>query len=500
MILKNPFSDYGGIVTGDRFVGRKPELNQIQKRLFGESFGNLAIIGLPRIGKSSLAWNSIIENKGSLLDRKVLPIWIPLGEFLSLIEFLDEVLSIVCELIQKAEPDSSSSFAQLRQCFLQANSDLEKRRYMKKFLRNIKTKGFRLIIIIDEFDNAKDIFNLQDFQFLRESSYNLETKIGIVTISRKTIQELEPDNGSLSNFYQIFDELRLKLFSDEDISMYWQRLRNLGIKISNTYIENITFYSGKHPFLLDLINYNIFNSIEQSDINLDQLFNLTLDSLKLKLYNEYESILKLIEQETLDKKLVQMIIGPNYDITQRDVEKLLKYSLVRSTTDESFECFSKFFEEYLSLKSSEIDIWPLWSETEVELRGIIKQFLNDKYEEDWVDKFLKGNPKKTKIIEDLKFVMSKNVRSFGDKASTHLVDYTYPSHMLDCFIHSDWKWFENIFGKQFSDWKQKFDLLSEIRNPLAHNNREFLTPSKMNTATGYCQEILSLIRKWKKVS
>jgi AAA+ ATPase superfamily predicted ATPase len=500
MILKNPFSDFGGIIKGDRFVGRKSELNQIQKRLLGESFGNLAIIGLPRIGKSSLAWNSIIENKETLIQKKILPIWIPLGEFSNLIEFLDEVLSIVCDQIQTTNKESFLVFNELRNSFHSADSNLEKRRFVKKFLRNLNTNGFRLILVIDEFDNAQDIFSLQDFQFLRESSYNLETKIGIVTVSRKTIQELEPDNGSLSNFYQIFDELRLKLFSDEDVSLYWQRLKKLGISVSATYIENIIFYSGKHPYLLDLINYSIFNKIEQTAINLDEILNSTLETLKLKIYNEYESILKLMEQENLDKKLVQLIVGPNYDITQRDVEKLLKYSLVKSTTDESFECFAKFFEEYLSLKSSEIDIWPLWAETEIELRSVIKEFLIDKYGEDWVDNFVKGNPKKTKTIDELKFVMAKNIKSFGDKASTHLVDYTYPSHMMDCFIHSDWKWFENIFSKQFNDWKPKFDLLSEIRNPLAHNNREFLTPSKLNNAIGYCQEILTLIQKWKNNS
>jgi hypothetical protein len=51
MILKNPFSDYGGIVTESRFVGRKDEIQAIKNRLLGVSYGNLAIIGLPRIGK-----------------------------------------------------------------------------------------------------------------------------------------------------------------------------------------------------------------------------------------------------------------------------------------------------------------------------------------------------------------------------------------------------------------------------------------------------------------
>lgn len=501
MILKNPFSDYGGVITGDRFVGRKSELNQIQKRLLGETFGNLAIMGLPRIGKSSLAWNSIIGNKEILIQQKILPIWLPLGEFSSLIEFLDEVLSIVCDLIKTSDAEKSILFNDLRNSFLAAESNLEKRRFVKKFLRNLNANGFRLIVLIDEFDNAEAIFNLQDFQFLREISYNLETKIAIVTVSRKTIQELEPDNGSLSNFYQIFDELRLKLFSDEDISLYWQRLKNLGLNVSDKYIANIIFYSGNHPYLLDLINYNIFNKIEQTDINLYDILNSTLDTLKLKLFNEYESILKLMEQENMANKLVQMIIGPVYDITQRDVEKLLKYNLVKSTTDESFKCFAKFFEDYLSLKAAEIDIWPLWGEVEKELRQIIKNRLLEKYDSDWEKGFEKEfGERRKQLMDNLIFSKQKNKKAFGDRASDNLIDYTYPMDMFNGFISSDWKWYSEIFGvkTQSNDWSKKFEHLGKIRNPLAHNNQGFLTQSDRNIATGYCQEILILIQKWKQ--
>lgn len=499
MELQNIFSDYGSVITGDRFIGRKSEIEQIQIRLFGEPYGNIAIMGLPRIGKSSLAWNSIIAKKESLIQKNIIALWIPLGEFSNLTEFLDELLSQSTEFIHDKFSEFHSNFKSFQDLFRQAETFLEKKRYAKKYFKNIKDKGLRLIVVIDEFDNAAEIFNLQDFQFLREISYNIETKIGIATISRKTVQELEPDNGSLSNFYQIFDDLRLKLFSDEDLSFYWQRIRKLGVTVSEQYTTNVLHYSGKHPYLLDLINYTIFNKMNQTDTSIDEIFNSTLESLKLKLLNEYESILSLMSKENLDKKLVQLIVGPQYDITNRDVEKLLKYSLVVSSAENTYKCFAEYFQEYLYLKSSEIDIWPLWKETEIEIRSVIKLFLNEKYgESDWVNKFIKGNPKKADKIEALKGMMSKNIKSFGDKASTHLVDYTYPYDMFDCFIHSDWSWFSKIFGKQFNDWKPKFDLLSKVRNPIAHNNQGFLATSDLNSATAYCQEILTLIQKWKK--
>ena len=280
-------------------------------------------------------------------------------------------------------------------------------------------------------------------------------------------------------------------------------MNNLGINVSENYIDQIFLFSGKHPYLLDLINYNIFNKIEQTDINLEVIFNTTLEALKLKLFNEYESILKLMEQESLDNKLVQMIIGPIYDITQRDVEKLLKYSLIKSTLDGSYECFAKSFEYYLSLKSSEIDIWPLWSDVEKELRQTIENRLIEKYGVDWEPGFEKEFGDKRKILMgNLRLVREKNKKAFKEKASDSLIDYTYPMDMFNGFISGDWKWYSKIFGikTQSSEWSKKFEHLGKIRNPLAHNNQNFLTEYDRNIATGYCQEILNLMEKWKQVN
>ena len=61
--IANPFADNAGIVTDNRFVGRKSEIFEIHTRVLGELYGNWAIVGLPRIGKSSLVWNALIPLK-----------------------------------------------------------------------------------------------------------------------------------------------------------------------------------------------------------------------------------------------------------------------------------------------------------------------------------------------------------------------------------------------------------------------------------------------------
>ncbi|NJO89625.1 MAG: hypothetical protein HC831_12265 [Chloroflexia bacterium] len=99
MHLKNPFSDYGGIVIGDRFIGRKTEVEAIQNRLLGINYGNMAIMGLPRIGKSSLSWNAIMEKRSELEKLNIIPIWISFGEYKSIIEVFQEVFNELIERI-----------------------------------------------------------------------------------------------------------------------------------------------------------------------------------------------------------------------------------------------------------------------------------------------------------------------------------------------------------------------------------------------------------------
>ena len=513
MKLINPFSDYGTIVTDDRFIGRAKETDAIRNRVLGSSYGNISIVGLPRIGKSSLVWNAIFLDKKKLLSENSILIWISFGEYCNLQEVFDDVIYEIEESLGSHE--LAPELKKIESKIIGGESNLEKRRYLKRYFKLLKQNGLKIILALDEFDNAESILNLQDFQFLRELSYNVETKVCLITISRKSIQELEPENGALSNFYQIFTDLRLKMFSNKDIELYWLRVVKFGLSISIEYQESIQEYCGYHPYLLDVVNHEVFNNISQFDLNLDETFLQIVDNLRLKLFNEFEAILRLMHYEGLGDKLMQMIVGPVYDINQRDVEKLLKYDIVQKMDEsEHYLGFSKFFNDYLILKSSSVDIWPLWSQVEKEMRNLIKTELCELYGENWEvgfrnkfgkDRILSDGSKERKLeVLDggeysLGLIGEKNraIKQFGDLASTNLIDYSLPRHMFDDFMCKNWSWYENIFGGQKSDWKSVFTLLGKIRNPLAHNNPEFLSDSDKNIAEGYCKKILDKINSWK---
>ena len=70
--FQNPFASYGNIVYGERFIGRKDALRIFQNRIIRpREAGNLAIIGLPRIGKSSLVYKALIERKKELVAQNL---------------------------------------------------------------------------------------------------------------------------------------------------------------------------------------------------------------------------------------------------------------------------------------------------------------------------------------------------------------------------------------------------------------------------------------------
>src|SRR5689334_16179709 len=97
--VENPLGHWGKIVGTSNFLGREKALQAIDSRVF-RSGRSLAIVGLPRIGKSSLAYHAIMDQEQDLLKRKKVPIWISLGSHGSAYDFF---FSLVYEPFAKLE-------------------------------------------------------------------------------------------------------------------------------------------------------------------------------------------------------------------------------------------------------------------------------------------------------------------------------------------------------------------------------------------------------------
>ena len=491
IIKENPFGDYGNIVTDNRFIGRQKEIKKIHNRVLGKDFGNIAVMGLPRIGKSSLVWNAL---KSHEYDNTIV-LYINIGSIQKKNDFYIKIMDKVAREIKTFK--QQNLYQELKKIIngFKASSDIGELEYFFRILKD----EYKIIYILDEFDNASILFSLSDFQFLREISISPEINLCLVTVSRCTIKEIEAENASISNFYGVFHDLRLMPYDETDIKEYWNWLSQNYITISKEYEKRVDYYVGKHPYLLDLFNYHVFNNInyDKTNISLDDTYCKVEKEIKIDLWNQYDTILTLLETEKLNKSLIQVLIGPYFDIKQNQIEKLIKYGLIKRVENQNsifYQPISEYFKDYLYQKEIEYQIWPLWSETENSIRKVIDRYLINKYGDNWTVGYVNDFPKQSQKVNLLKEIMKKNIARFGSSASKNILRYTYPDDMWTMFIAQLWSnYFQSILKEKKKDWQEYFSHLAKIRNPIAHSNSDFVLKEDMNKAKMICQKILALL-------
>ncbi|HXG19790.1 MAG TPA: Swt1 family HEPN domain-containing protein [Methylomirabilota bacterium] len=141
----------------------------------------------------------------------------------------------------------------------------------------------------------------------------------------------------------------------------------------------------------------------------------------------------------------------------------------------------------------QVDLWPVWRETEIALRNLITAAMLEQYGDQWIDKLEKARPNLKPIFERCREAQQKEEGSFGSRASRNLIDFTYPQDLF-AIIFAEWHTFKPKLKKDKNYWDQRAQLLTKIRNPLAHNRDEVLYEHERQIAEGYCKEILGLLK------
>jgi len=529
MELDNPFADYGSIVYGERFIGRENELLQVRQRvLTSNGFGNLAIMGLPRIGKSSLAWHAIMLHESELLESNTIPIWITTSDFSSTLDLLQCFTNnLYRRLRHTALPMPSMIFIQEKTDLVQqAKATSQLKNHIADILIELKELRYKIILIFDEFDAAQKFMTSDDFSFLRTISYLPDRKICIVTTSRRTIEAIEATDGGVSNFHGIFKTLRLGMFDKPSMDAYWSWVvKNFHPNIPlNIYKQEAEQKVGNHPFLLDVFNsYHYEGQSLQKDLQSQlevQLNDLFIDmegTLSKEVIKESNGKMTLLDTA------IQLVIGPVTNATPEgdSTLRLKHYEFLRTTKPEDKEtligfttgpalangnvyiCFSDYFtKRFVFRHIFDTPYWPEWSLTEKKLREIVKAYIKQNFGEDWEQKIREHfEPKIYGWKAGFEKMVSWRANSLlhFPSSSHHLVDYSAPSTIFDVFVGPAWnEWFYDVFQGQKQDWQKKFAHLAIVRNPVAHNSQEFVSQEELALASRYCKEILSAIDKWEK--
>jgi AAA+ ATPase superfamily predicted ATPase len=168
--MSNPYFNAGDIIGGERFLGRKREIRRIQERLLGNSgYASAAVIGLPKVGKSSLVQKAILDDADVLAKaRKIIALRLEVGTMNSfgqlLTDLVRETTQRVAEFGHGTGPIEKQSAEALKAGPNQQWFEVH------TFFRLLKKAGIRVICVLDEFDAGRYTLkdNPQSFHALRE--------------------------------------------------------------------------------------------------------------------------------------------------------------------------------------------------------------------------------------------------------------------------------------------------------------------------------------------
>lgn len=497
--LNNPFASVGSMVEGDAFVGREYEIRIISERLFGKEFGNVAIVGIPKVGKSSLMNQVLLSNVERLwTEKRFIVIGYTLKRpdrpesrterraiFLSLI-------NDVCHFLKKHhECDLLNTLKEYYE-IIRDNTTVwpEFEQNIKYFLEEIVYSGIRIIYCIDEFDHSKDSLRESEYELLREISYRSAFQIAIVTTSRRSIYDIEHYSGGGSNFYGTFEYIYLKPFSKTEHDAQCHMIDNM----PQEDIDQLFATHGGHPFINALVLKKYFGNrnldICLSDVNQDVL-----------LY--YSDLFYVMNKDELADKVDRLYCGFNEGVTETQENYIYNcYGIFKEDSNGYIVPYCSTFDNILRQRYRENPFSLTWPKAERSIRESIKYAMTEEFGDEniqsWSDEIEDFEGLDRSQYRKWKDQMRSEYNQFKARASKNIIDQLYPVDYPFFFKHFWNDYLHSIFGKTIGYWEENLNFIARrIRNPEMHNRINLLNSEDRQKATLICQEIIECVQKAK---
>ena len=489
MQQSNPYAEFGTTVTESRFIGRDKELRAIEARVFGtRGFGSIAIVGLPRVGKTSLVFEAIRRATSDASKQNIVVARVDVGIFDSVDDLLRCLVEDIAESVRTGKFWNDSIQDKIHETLASPIIDFNAVRALFKLLRQ---KGLRPVCVLDEFDAGRRVFRKtpQFFHWLRELCSNPSFKAAVVLIAKRSLQDIARLTGYRSNYWaNVLTTLPLKPFSDRDVSRFFSILQNENISLNEIERRELLSFVGSHPYLLDAFAYYAWEHQKQGghiDVN-------WLGATCGRLVREYhQQITEILRDGPMLSKVIQVVVGPRYDVTTEDVAALCELGVLQDE-NHTFRGFSQAFEDHLRIAERSVDVWPLWRDTERILRSVLESNLEERFGSEWPSALSKLRPKLGLMIEECQRKRDSERNRLGFRnPKLSLLSYSYPMDLYRLMC-ADWASLgEPLLGQNKQGWAEKFATLAKVRTPLAHNRAESVDEGERKQTEGICQEILN---------
>jgi eukaryotic-like serine/threonine-protein kinase len=236
------------------FFGRKQEVRRIYARLNATPPGSVSVVGDRKIGKSSLLnYIYMDQNRKTYLEdpRRMIMVFLDFQR-----ERAMTIEAFVSALLSMAQLELRDQLT-VSDC----SHDLDG---VKDLVERIHRGGFRIAILLDEFDTVttNPNFDLQFFAFLRylANHYN----VAYLTSSARDLQVLcSSKDIADSPFFNIFTMMRLSVFTKEEaVELITVPSERAG-KPLGPHADKILEIAGLFPFYLQIACSHAFEYLEE---------------------------------------------------------------------------------------------------------------------------------------------------------------------------------------------------------------------------------------------
>ena len=388
--------------------------------------------------------------------------------------------------------------------------------YVCSVARSMKEVGFFGLVLIDEFDKFSSIATKGTVGNFRTLFSDSDYGVRAVIASRRMVERIEREvegavDSNVSTLAPIFiNGCKLKMFNEEDMNDYWTTIgKKISRTISKKYIQEVQYYVGNHPCLLNLLNGCYWAEHESKNYISNDSTSLNLNNELLnKLHDAFDwAVWRDMKKWQLLSSLILSTWGPDENIPNEELSELDRYGVINkeqilTESDGPIRiAISRYFTEWMNLKRYILPFGDEWSKAEGNMRKIVKCFCDDMYQGDeakmirhlgtkYVDSLeVNVEPRYTAKgrFNSMKTKMAKNINKYPDMSSS-IIDYSDPSDLPEIFFKREWHWFGQVFGKTWNEWREKFYTINEVRNIKLHNNPGF-PRVRIELAKRYCHDI-----------
>lgn len=497
----------GTVATGGQFLGRKKDVEKII-RFFYEEHKNVAVVGLPRIGKTSIA-ERVCEKMAESIALKEEKAVILMRDLASETSFESYWQSIILHLYETLQEKGLTHRVLDREYeyFEQAADSLPYnllKPHAERFLSRLKKMGIQVFLIIDEFDAAVEKFHRERYyyEFFRDIASSNDYSVRILLVSRQLIKQIEANAYGNSTLFGIFDDVSIRPFNQEDMQEYDRCMKENGCPLSDEMHQRLDYYAGHNPYLLAILGDRLLDASSTApSASVDAIYK----KICPKFFEYFEALMHQMDRDDNLVHIQEIIIGPRYTITKTDIDTLesMGYLSHRQITnsqggkEEVWEVVSELFAGYMRLNSFK-PVWTELSEAHMLLMKLLHEYLpklygfpkRPSYSPLEFNRFLEeaGSALCTPVYRNF---IKKNKRCYD--RDTTFVDVARISALAQEFKrfwdNSEYGFRDVFGGESYAAWNDCFVRLEDSRNACAHDHPDFLSEDDIKETNRCCQRV-----------